>query len=79
MLCGVGVAYLATSVVGYLLTRADVREAATALTWMTGSLGAAQWSDVKVLTIALIAALPVLVGLVARLNLLAPETTCQQG
>ncbi|WP_216656564.1 FecCD family ABC transporter permease [Nocardioides marmotae] len=65
VLAGIGVAYVCTSVIGYLLTRSDVKEAQVALLWMAGSLGQADWSLVRTLAIALAVLLP-LVALVAR-------------
>ena len=65
VLAGIGVAYLCSSVIGYLLTRSDVKEAHVALLWMTGSLGQADWSLATTLGIALAVLLP-LVALIAR-------------
>jgi iron complex transport system permease protein len=65
VLSGIGVAYVCTSVVGYLLTRSEVREAQAALLWMTGSLAQADWDLVTTLTVA-VAVLAPLVALVAR-------------
>lgn len=65
VLSGIGVAYLASSLVGYLLTRSDVREAQAALLWMTGSLAQADRDLVVLLALALAVLLP-LVALVAR-------------
>lgn len=65
VLAGIGVAYVCTSIVGYLLTRSDVKEAQLALLWMTGSLGQATWSLARTLAIALVVLVP-LVALVAR-------------
>ncbi len=65
VLSGIGVAYVCTSVVGYLLTRSDVREAQAALLWMTGSLAQAEWPLITTLAVALAVLVP-LVVLVAR-------------
>lgn len=61
VLAGIGVAYVATSVVGYVFTRARVQEAQTALQWLSGSLGQATWE----LDLRLAAALAVLLPLAA--------------
>jgi iron complex transport system permease protein len=58
VVCGIGVAYLAASTVGYLLTRAQVQEAQVALTWITGSVGSARWDTVRLLAAALLLLLP---------------------
>lgn len=65
VLAGIGVAYVCTSIIGYLLTRSDVKEAQLALLWMTGSLGQADWSLVRTLAIAMVLLVP-LVAVVAR-------------
>lgn len=53
ILSGIALAYLCHSVLGYLLTRSDVREAQVALRWMTGSLAQATGELVVVLLVAL--------------------------
>lgn len=50
VLVGLGIAWLATSLVTWLLTIGDVTNAAQALTWMTGSLNAEEWAMVGPLT-----------------------------
>ncbi|MDN4172769.1 iron ABC transporter permease [Nocardioides sp. SOB77] len=65
VLAGIGVAYVCTSVIGYLLTRNDVKEAQVALLWMTGSLGQADWALVRTLAVAVAVLVP-LVACVAR-------------
>jgi iron complex transport system permease protein len=65
VLAGIGAAYLCMSVVGYLLTRSDVRDAQGALLWMTGSLAQAEWGLVSTLAAAL-AVLTPLVAVAAR-------------
>ncbi|MEV7428582.1 MULTISPECIES: iron chelate uptake ABC transporter family permease subunit [unclassified Nocardioides] len=65
VLAGIGVAYVCTSLIGYLLTRSDVKEAQVALLWMTGSLGQADWPLVRTLAVAVVVLVP-LVACVAR-------------
>lgn len=65
VLSGIGVAYVCSSVIGYVLTRSEVQEAQTALLWLTGSLGQADWALVRLLAVALAVLLP-LVALLAR-------------
>ncbi|WP_127480300.1 FecCD family ABC transporter permease [Nocardioides pantholopis] len=65
VLAGIGVAYVCTSAIGYFLTRSDVKEAQTALRWMTGSLAQADWQLVRTLAVAVVVLVP-LVALVAR-------------
>jgi iron complex transport system permease protein len=60
VLIGVGLAFMAQAVLGYLISRGDVRDVGQALVWMVGGLGGAAWGDILVLAIAL----AVLLGLV---------------
>lgn len=62
VLTGVGVAFMASGAVGYLLSRAQVQSAQSALVWTTGSLGAARWSEVALVAGALVLAAPVLLA-----------------
>jgi iron complex transport system permease protein len=48
VLVGVGIAFMVTGALGYLLTRADIQDAQTALAWLVGGVGSAQWSQVGV-------------------------------
>jgi iron complex transport system permease protein len=45
VLVGIGVAAILTGVNGYLLTRAQIIEAARAVLWLTGSLDGRDWAD----------------------------------
>jgi iron complex transport system permease protein len=60
VLIGVGMAFVGSSLVGYLLTRADVAEAQTALVWLVGSIGSATWADAALLAVVLLLATPLL-------------------
>lgn len=62
VLTGVGVAFMASGAVGYLLSRAQVQAAQSALVWTAGSLGAARWDEVLVVVAALALAVPALVA-----------------
>ncbi len=46
VLVGIGVAAIVTAVNGYLLTKADLVDAARAVVWMTGSLNGRGWEQV---------------------------------
>ncbi|MEU1041508.1 FecCD family ABC transporter permease [Streptomyces sp. NPDC005551] len=46
VLVGIGVAAVVTAVNGYLLTKADLVDAARAVVWMTGSLNGRAWDQV---------------------------------
>ncbi|MCY9787183.1 iron chelate uptake ABC transporter family permease subunit [Nocardiopsis sp. EMB25] len=66
LLAGIGVAALATSVVSWVLTQTDVRDATVALTWITGSLARADWPTLNPLLICA-------GGLVVLLAVLSPR------
>ena len=65
VLAGIGVAYLASSVLGYLLTRSQVEQAQTALQWLAGSVAQAD-PDMNRLFAQLFAVLVVLTVPCAR-------------
>jgi len=58
VLIGVAVAFMAHAVLGYLLTRADIRDAQTALVWMVGSLSGAGWDEIVVVAVSLAVLVP---------------------
>ena len=58
VLIGVAVAFMAYAVLGYLLTRADIRDAQTALVWMVGSLSGAGWDEIVVVAVSLAVLVP---------------------
>ena len=70
VLIGVGVAFMVQAVLGYLITRGDVREVQQALVWMVGGLGSASWPDIAVVTVALAMLLPLVRVFSARLRTL---------
>src|SRR5262249_21931182 len=47
VLIGIGVAAMLTSINGYLLTRANLVDAQAAALWLTGSLNARSWDQVR--------------------------------
>ncbi|WP_148573129.1 FecCD family ABC transporter permease [Nocardioides caldifontis] len=65
VLVGVGAAAALQSVIQYLFTRTDVHDAQLVLRWLTGSVSAADWETVRVLTLLLVVAVP-LVAWAAR-------------
>ncbi|WP_411720141.1 FecCD family ABC transporter permease [Mycetocola sp.] len=70
VLIGVGAAFLLQSVLGYLLTRGDVREVSQALVWMVGGVGGAEWSEIVVVASSLAVLLPTVAVLASRLRML---------
>ena len=67
VLIGIGVAFVVQAFLGYLLTRADLKEAQGALVWLVGSIGTAGWEEIGVtaviagvLTVAMVPLAPTL-------------------
>lgn len=71
VLCGVGLAFLASSVLGYLLTRSDVRAAQDALVWLSGSVASATWAGNARLAVVLAVLVPAALALSPGLRMLA--------
>ena len=70
VLSGIGVAYVCSSVIGYVLTRSEVQEAQAALLWMTGSVGQADWPLVRLLALSLVVLVPLVAVLARALDVL---------
>jgi iron complex transport system permease protein len=58
VLAGIGVSFLSVAVVGYLFVRAKIELAASALVWITGSLGSAAWWQVLVVVSVAVLVVP---------------------
>lgn len=70
ILVGIGVAAMLTSVNWYLLTRANVSDAQTAMVWITGSLNGRTWQQVQPVAVALLILLPLAIRRGRVLNIL---------
>lgn len=70
VLVGIGLTAALTSVVQYLLTRAEIFQAQRAALWLTGSLNGRGWDHVRPLAVALAVLVPVVVGLARHLRVL---------
>ncbi|NUP46907.1 MAG: iron chelate uptake ABC transporter family permease subunit, partial [Catenulispora sp.] len=71
VMVGIGVTAILTGVNSYLLTKAQLTDAARAMLWLTGSLDGRGWSDAAPVLIALVVATPVaLLGLSRSLRML---------
>lgn len=70
VLVGIGIAFMVQAALGYLLTRADVRDAQGALVWMVGSLNGIRWVEVVVAAAVIGVLLPLVVVLSRRLTTL---------
>ncbi|MGW7819228.1 FecCD family ABC transporter permease [Streptomyces puniciscabiei] len=62
VLVGIGVSAIATAVDGYLLTKADLVDAARAIVWMTGSLNGRDWDQVWPLLALCAVLVPLVLG-----------------
>ncbi|MEU3663067.1 iron chelate uptake ABC transporter family permease subunit [Streptomyces sp. NPDC032940] len=51
VLVGIGMSAIVTAVNGYLMTRADIVDAARAVVWMTGTLDGRDWAQVRPLLV----------------------------
>jgi iron complex transport system permease protein len=70
VLIGVAFAFVVRAVLGYLLTRSDVRDAQSALVWLVGSLGTTRWSEVALAAGSIAVLVPTLALLTSRLRIL---------
>jgi iron complex transport system permease protein len=70
VLVGIGVTAVLASVTQYLLTRAEIFDVQRATVWLTGSLNGRGWEHVRPVTIALVALVPVTIGLARHLRVL---------
>ncbi|WP_171171612.1 iron chelate uptake ABC transporter family permease subunit [Streptomyces sp. I05A-00742] len=62
VLVGIAMTAILTSVIGYLLTQADLNDATRATVWMVGSLNGRDWSQVWPLLCAFAVLVPVVLG-----------------
>ncbi|MFE7766451.1 FecCD family ABC transporter permease [Streptomyces sp. NPDC057438] len=62
VLVGIGVSAIVTAVNGYLITKADLVDAARAVVWMTGSLNGRDWDQVRPLLIMCVILVPLVLG-----------------
>lgn len=60
VLAGVAGAMIASSMLGYLITRADLRDVSQALIWMVGSTGRAGWPEILTVSVCYLLLSPVL-------------------
>lgn len=70
VLVGIALAFLSRAIVDFVLARARVQEAQSALTWIVGSLGGARYDDVALVAVVLVLLLPALVALARPLGVL---------
>src|SRR3546814_14506823 len=69
VLVGIGVTAMLTSVTQYLLTRAEILDAARATVWLTGSLNGRSWDHVRPMAVAMAVLLPAALALARTLRM----------
>ncbi|MDI2129654.1 iron chelate uptake ABC transporter family permease subunit [Yinghuangia seranimata] len=82
VLTGIGVTAALTGVNGYLLTRAQLTDAARAVLWQTGSLDGRGWDDVTPLAVAMAVLVPALLigcGPALRMMEMSDDTAAALG
>jgi iron complex transport system permease protein len=70
ILVGVGWAAVLSSVVHWVLLRADIYRAQDALVWLTGSLGSVTWGEIARLAVVVAVGLPLLIVVTRQLGVL---------
>lgn len=69
VLIGIGIAFVVQAILGYLLTRADVRDAQGAFVWLVGSLSSSRWNEILLTAASLVVLLPIVAVLAPRLRI----------
>ncbi|WP_240642310.1 FecCD family ABC transporter permease [Microbacterium sulfonylureivorans] len=62
ILAGIGVAFLTVAITNYLMVRAQVELAQSALIWLTGSLASTPWWNVVIVLVAVVLATPAVIA-----------------
>jgi iron complex transport system permease protein len=70
VLIGIALAFLAQAVIGYMLTRSDVRDAQSALVWLVGSLGTVTSEELTSTVVGLVVLVAALAVMAPRLRML---------
>ncbi len=81
ILAGIGVAFLCAALTNYLMVRAQVELAQSALIWLTGSLSSTPWWNVVIVLVVVVAAAPVVLACARWLPLtqMGPATAASLG
>ena len=70
ILVGIGVAAILNALVQYLLTRAEIYDAQSAVVWLTGSLNGRTWDDLRPISITLAVVVPIVLIAARQLRVL---------
>lgn len=70
VLIGIGVAFVVQAFLGYLLTRAEVRDAQSALVWLVGSIGTPGWDEIAITALGALVLAVALLPLAPQLRML---------
>jgi iron complex transport system permease protein len=81
VLVGIGISALLRAVISYLLTRAQISDAARASVWLVGSLNGRTWDDLVPVAVAVVVLVPVAMACARQLRMLelGPETAVGLG
>ena len=81
ILAGIGLSFFTSSIIGFLMTRAQLQQTQSALIWLTGSLSSTPWWHVAVVAVTWLIALPALYVLARWLPVaaLGPEAASGLG
>ncbi|MFF4212238.1 FecCD family ABC transporter permease [Streptomyces sp. NPDC001796] len=81
VLVGIGVSAIMTAVNGFLLTKADMVDAARAVVWMTGSLNGRDWDQVRPLFALCAVLVPLVLGNARGLRMMemGDDVSCALG
>src|SRR3546814_5234329 len=78
VLVRIGVTAMLTSVTQYLLTRAEILDAARATVWLTGSLNGRSWDHVRPMAVAMAVLLPAAIALARHLRMQIGRASCRE-
>lgn len=70
VLIGIGIGALLRALISYLLTKAEIADAARASVWLVGSLNGRSWSDLRPVAIATILLVPLAMATSRRIRML---------
>ncbi|CAN5598024.1 iron chelate uptake ABC transporter family permease subunit [soil metagenome] len=70
VLVGIAIAAMLRAVTSYLLTRAEISDAAQAAVWLVGSLNGRSWSDLRPVALGVVILAPIAVAMSRQLRLL---------
>lgn len=79
VLVGIGVASIVSGLLGWLITRAEIREAPAALVWMVGGVSSIGWDELALAGAALAVVVALVSAFAPRMSLLALDDDTARG